>query len=268
MQSSDISTSKGREQLSAVLKAATEFISVDIVVTTLSLSRYEAARLLARWAKQGLLRRIRRGLYVPVSLHDLGSEQVLEDPWLLVPEIFGPGYIGGWSAAEHWGLTEQIFREICVLTTKPIRSREWDLQGIHFKVKRIKDNRLFGLCPVWRRQTKVMISSPERTLVDMLDDPSLGGGIRHVLDCLNAYLSSDKSNPPLLIDLARQLGNGAVFKRLGFLIAQNPECEFLVGECLKKLSGSRAKLDPSLVCERLVTKWRLWVPDSWKGKDR
>jgi hypothetical protein len=40
-----------------------------------------------------------------------GSEQVIEDPWVLVPTLFGDSYIGGWTAAHHWELSEQLFNE-------------------------------------------------------------------------------------------------------------------------------------------------------------
>jgi len=61
----------------------------------------DAAKLLARWVGQGWLVRIRRGLYAPVPLEATSSEQVLSNPWVLVEQVFAPGYVGGWSAAEH-----------------------------------------------------------------------------------------------------------------------------------------------------------------------
>jgi len=36
---------------------------------------------------------------------------------------------------------------------------------------------------------KVDVSDVHRTIVDMLDDPSSGGGIRHVAECLSAYFA-------------------------------------------------------------------------------
>lgn len=51
----------------------------------------------------------------------------------------------------------------------------------------------------------------------MLDDPALGGGIYQVPDCLNAYLKRSDRSDQKLIEYADQRGNGAVFKRLGFL---------------------------------------------------
>ncbi len=259
---------RGRTRLADVLRASKEFVSVDTASSALSIERDAAARLLARWATQGWLKRIRRGLYVSVPVATQGSEQVLEDPWLLVPQIFSPGYIGGWSAAEHWGLTEQVFRGICVLTAKPIRKKNWNLQGVPFVVKGVSDTSLFDLKPVWRGQAKIMVSSPARTMVDMLADPALGGGIRHVSECLNAYLALSDAKPALLIDLAKQLGNGAVFKRLGFLLADKAGFESLANECLAFLTQGNAKLDPALPCKKLVKKWRLWIPANWKDDKR
>ena len=33
----------------------------------------------------------------------------LEDPLVIAEKLFSPCYVGGWSAAEYWGITEQIF---------------------------------------------------------------------------------------------------------------------------------------------------------------
>jgi hypothetical protein len=32
----------------------------------------------------------------------------MEDPWMLVPQMFSAAYIGGATAAHHWDLTEQL----------------------------------------------------------------------------------------------------------------------------------------------------------------
>ena len=76
------------------------------------MNRTTAAKTLSRWCSQGWLRRIGQGLYVPVPLDLAGTEQVVEDPWVLVPTLFGHCYVGGWTAAHHWDLTEQLFREL------------------------------------------------------------------------------------------------------------------------------------------------------------
>src|SRR5690348_18273684 len=114
---------QGRAQLVRVLSAAGDVIHVDDVTSTLQLDRTAAAQRLSRWTEQGWLRRVGRGAYVAASIDTMGSDRVLDDPWVLVPALFGPAYIGGGTAAEHWGLTEQIFKDNVGMTAHPVRHR-------------------------------------------------------------------------------------------------------------------------------------------------
>lgn len=156
---------KGRAQLSQVLRRAGEVVSVDDVSSILQVERQAATKLLARWSEQGWMRRLRRGFYAPVPLASLGQEQVLEDPWVIVPDLFGPACIGGWSAAEHWGLTEQLFRSICVLTARPIREKEQTIEGIPFVVKHVRPETLFASRAVWRGRMRIDVSGPAKTVL-------------------------------------------------------------------------------------------------------
>jgi predicted transcriptional regulator of viral defense system len=254
---------QGRAQLVRVLAAAGDVIRVDDVAGALDLDRIAAAQRLSRWMQQGWINRVGRGAYVPAAIDTLGAERTLDDPWVLVPALFAPGYIGGRTAAEHWDLTEQIFKDVVVMTTLAVRERQQSRQGVQFTLKHIDPRKLFGTKSVWRHQSRVPVSDVHRTIVDILDDPAVGGGIQHVAECLNAYLRRDDRNDANLVDYALQLGNGAVFKRLGFLAECQPGTDRLVNLCLKNISGGHASLDPALPGARIVSKWRLRVPDRW-----
>lgn len=254
---------RGRQQLTKLIRSAGDVIHLDDAQSSLGLSRTDAAKRLARWAEQGWLRRVGRGAYVPVPLDSLQSDLVLDDPWLLVPALFSPAYIGGRTAAEHWDLAEQIFRDIVVLTTRPVRRKTLERHGTVFSLKHVQERSLFGTRPVWRGQTSVQVSDVHRTVVDMLDDPALGAGIQHVGDCLTSYLNRSDRDIDGLVAYASQLGNGAVFKRLGFFAERAGEDDSLLEACRQRLTTGNAKLDPALTCHRLITRWRLWVPDSW-----
>jgi len=102
----------------------------------------------------------------------------------------------------------------------------------------------------------------------MLDDPATGGGIQHVADCFAQYIQRKDSEPRLLIDYADQLGNGAVFKRLGFLSERHPRGDVLIDAAKLRLTKGYEKLDPALDCDRLITRWRLRVPGTWTEKGR
>jgi predicted transcriptional regulator of viral defense system len=141
------------------------------------------------------------------------------------------------------------------------------IRNTKFVVRTVQEKALFGLKPVWRDQVKVSVSDPTRTVVDMLSAPSLGGGIRPTADVLLNYLKSDSRNLDMLLDYAKRLANGAVFKRLGFLLEHvAPTEEEALRACQTGLTKGNAKLDPALPAERLVSRWRLWVPESWMKK--
>lgn len=255
-----------RTQLAAVLRASGPLVTVDSTVAALSLDRSDAAKLLARWTTQGRLGRLRRGVYAPVPLDQLEPGVVLDDPWIVVPQLFGPAYIGGWTAAEHWGLTEQVFKSVLVFTTRPVRKARVTVQETPFVLHSVAADALFGTRPVWRGRIRVDISDPHRTVVDMLDDPRVAGGIRHADDCLGAYLASPAAAPEKLIEYGDRRGNGAVFKRLGFLLERRHGPAQLLAACKERMTAGNAKLDSATPCPRLVKRWRLWIPETWVGE--
>jgi predicted transcriptional regulator of viral defense system len=257
---------KDRERLSAVLRATRGTISVAQAAEVLRLPVTPTAKMLARWAKAGWLSRVRRGLYVPVPLESRSSDVPLEDPWVIAAQLYGPCYIGGWSAAEYWDLTEQIFRTVVVMTVQRPRNRNPTIKQTDFLLRTVQEKSLFGLKAVWRGQVKVEVSDPARTILDMLSDPQLGGGIRSTVDMLMNYLKSEKKDLTLLLEYANRLGNGAVFKRLGFLLEKySPMDQEAIAQCRERLTTGNAKLDPALKADKLVTRWRLQVPQRWLG---
>ncbi len=264
--SADSSLPIGRRKLAAVIRAANDVIEIDDVVATLTTGRIEASKLLSRWAGQGWLRRVGGGAYVPVPLDSLDSQHVLEDPWVLVPALYTPAYIGGWTAGEYWDLTEQLFRDVIIMTAQPVREKSQVRHGARFRLYHIQERKIFGMRPVWRGCSKVLLSDVHRTVIDMLDNPALGGGIQHVSDCLGAYLKRSDRSDDTLIAYAERLGNGAVFKRLGFLADQRSDTSHLTDVCLAHLTAGNAKLDTTLRCSRLISKWRLWIPPTWMGE--
>jgi len=254
-----------RELLARVLRDSRETISVEQAAASLGISTNAASRKLTRWAQQGWVSRVRRGLYVPVPLESRTTEIALEDPWIIATKLYAPCYIGGWTAAEYWDLTEQIFRSVAVFTTRKPRNRKPVIKGSSFMLRTIPSKALFGIKPVWRGSVKVSASDPSRTILDMLMDPSLGGGLRPTVDVFRAYLKSSSRDIGLLASYSKRLGNGAVYKRLGFLLERlAPEETAAIEICKSQLSTGNAKLDPSLPARRLSTRWRLWIPDNWK----
>lgn len=250
-----------REQLSTLLRNSPSVLTAGDAASALGMTRNAAARRLAAWSRAGWLARVRRGAYVPVPIEAASADVALEDSWAVATAMFGPCYIGGWSAAEHWGLTEQIFRSLCVMTTTRPRNRKPVLRRARFELHTVPSSNVFGLKTVWRGGTRVLVSDPARTLIDMLADPALAGGIRHLVEMLGSLLHDLPKEAGKLGDYAVKLGVGSVFKRLGFLLQRDHADQVpLIELCRQNLSAGYAKLDPALPANRLATAWRVWVP--------
>lgn len=256
---------KGRSQLGTVLKRGGAVITVKAAAAALMLPSGEASQLLSGWCKKGWLSRVKRGIYVPIPLQSQTSAVMVDEPWVLAKTMFSPCYIGGWSAAEHWDFTEQIFNSVMVLTTKKVHERTLALHGARFQLKTVDKKRIFGTKEVWLQNQKVEVSDPSRTIIDVLNDPALAGGIRMSSDILSAYLRSTHKNASLLKKYADQLGNTAVYKRLGFLLEKTAPGEVELTElCKAKLKSGYSQLDPGTPGKKLVTRWGLWVPAGWE----
>ena len=221
-----------------------------------------ARRFLAYLAERGWLVRVRPGLYATVSLETESPAAWREDPWVVAAKLFGPDcYLGGWTACEHWELTDQLSHGIVVFTTRRVRRIETEVQGLPFRVRRIASGRFFGIRPVWRDRTRVQVSDPPHTVVDVLDKPSLGGGLRHVAEVVDEYFRSGHRDDELMGDYMARVGNGAVYKRLGYLLEKlNIASAELFRECLDGKTTGISMLDPDLPRRGAVTtRWNLRV---------
>jgi predicted transcriptional regulator of viral defense system len=250
-----------RAHLAALSRAFDGPFTAADAAEVLAVDRATASRITGYLASRGWLARVRRGLYVPVPLEATAPGQWRADPWLVAARVFDPCYIGGWSACEHWGLTEQLFREVLVVTAQPQRRSAVHLQGADFHVVVRQPIALFGTRPVWRGRERVDVSDPSRTLVDVLDDPAIGGGIRHVADVVAEYFRGEHRNDDRLLSYVERRGNRTVFKRLGYLLeALTIEAPELIQVCLERRSAGISALDPSSDAKGKITKrWNLRV---------
>lgn len=248
-----------RRLLEAVHRESAGVVTVPDAARIWDVDTPRASRLLRSLADRGWLTRPKRGLYVPVPLEAAESGQWREDSWLIAVKLFPDGYIGGWSACEHWELTDQLFRTVVVYTTRRVNRREIDLSGMDLRVRVIRSERRFGTRTVWRGRVPVQVSDPARTIVDILDDPELGGGIRQVADMLEAFVTSDHRDDGLLIEYGDRLGNRTVFKRLGYLLeARDVPAPALVAAARDRVSAGVTTLDPSAPKRgRIMTRWNL-----------
>jgi predicted transcriptional regulator of viral defense system len=258
-QHSDLKT-----KLAQLLSSSNELIDIDIASKVWKVSREQARWFLYSFCKQGWLSRIKRGYYVPVDLSSTLKDPPLEHPWAIATKLWEPCYIAGWTACEYWDFTEQIFNTTLVLTAKQQPKQDYEFNGSKYLLHTIKESMFFGSKTVWQGQTKALISDPTKTMIDMFYKPSYGAGIRQVVEFYKNYIKSKHKNTDLLIDYALKSNKGVVFKRLGFITEKFfPQEKAIIEVALKNLSTGYSNLDIDLPKEQLISKWRLWIPNSW-----
>lgn len=251
---------KGRAELARVLATTSRFIEPADVVGALGVDAETSAQKLARWAADGWVRRVRRGLYiaVPVEASDPGAWS--EDALLVGAAVWSPCYFTGWTAANHWSLTEQVFRTTVLKTTKRVRRSEERLLDREYLVSHVAPDALaWGLRSEWHDEIKLQFADAARVVVDILDSPRLGGGIRHVAEIVAAYL--EDGDPDVLVDYGDRLGNRTLFKRLGYILeALGVGAPELLAACRQRVSAGISPLDPDgPPGGRRVMRWGLRV---------
>ncbi len=256
-----------RNKLSRVLENNPGVITTQQVSDTLDIPTQESGRLLSRWNKNGWIKRIKRGAYIPIPLDSTTSKVIPEEPFLVAESLYGPGYVGGFSAVKHWDFTEQIIESVTYFTLKQVKDRNPVHGGIKFRLKTISKYKLFGLKPIWIGSKKISVSDPTKTMVDLLDDPKIVGGITVVVDFFKEYFESEHYNFDLLLKYTHQTKNKTIFKRLGLIYETvfNANEEDL-SKLLYNISSGFSKFDPTVPSKYSIVKWKLKTSEFWKSQ--
>ncbi len=250
-----------REIIDIFVASEKTTVGADDIVAALPMTRPAANQILSRLRRKGWLQRIKRGVYVPVPLGATSPEPVIEDAWPLAMSLFSPCYISGWTAAEYWDLTEQIFNTVAVVTASPQRRQEQTHGGVAFYTRLVKPALMFGTKRVWRGSQTIEVADPHRLMIDILDVPQLGGGGRHAFDVVRAYWKSKHANPGKLLEYAERYGRGTVFKRLGFIAERfGNVSDSWIEACQQGVTTGISKLDPSGSSRGIITtRWNLRI---------
>ena len=258
-------TGRRRKQLMLLHRAFKGPFDARQVALVLDLDIKRTRRLLAALADSGWLARVRRGWYIGVPIEASVPGEWREDPWVVATTLFSPGYIGGWSAVEHWGLTDQIFSVVYVIAGRKVAPTRQTVQGTDFLIRTVPERALFGTRRVWRQSVSVKVSDPHRTVIDILDVPASAGGVLHASEVLQAYFESEHADQWKLLQYGDRLGRGTVFKRLGYLTERMDlaDVDFLEA-CRSRITKGVSRLDPRGPAKgRIVAKWNIRV-NSWR----
>ncbi len=237
-------------------------VTAPAASSMLGVTLASARSTLQRLARAGWISRLRHGVYLVLPLEaKAGTGDAVEDAWVLAATLYAPCYIGGWSAAEHWGLTEQIFRSTFVVTAANVRRKAESVGSAEFRLARVPASRLEGAILVWRGRVRVSASDRELTIADALASPHWVGGIRHLVEILRTYRESPEWRPERLCERLVQRGSGVAWKRLGFIGESGLDLgAALIAEAKSRRSSGVVRFDPGVPSRgRMNKRWGLWI---------
>ena len=172
-----------------------------------------------RLKRKGILTAIKRGVYFfsPLESGPAGSNI---NEFLIPPVFFPKGnyYIGYSTMYNYYGFTDQIFQVMYILNTS--LQREKTIGNMQFKMIKIPVRRMYGLEKIKIKDTKVIVSDKERTLIDLIYAPQPVGGLKRAFEIFKEQIESKKIDTDKLIKYALKFPNVATRKRIGFILEQ------------------------------------------------
>ncbi len=253
-----------RQKVQAILARTNGLVKIDDVQEILGVSRKKASHILWRLAKQGWIRKLKNGLYRIVPLESSDTSLTDENPWIVANELFSPCYMGGWTAANFWGLTDQLFLKTWVMTTLPVHKKEKSIAQHDYILRQVKPTYLFGLKIEWIENNKVLVSDPHKTVLDFLSFPN-DYTAQTMVEMLASYLKSELKNMDVLTRYAQKIPNRTTLKRLGFLLELlAPNEKILIEYCHNNISKGYSSLSTQSPCTKTIGRWNLRVPERLK----
>jgi predicted transcriptional regulator of viral defense system len=177
------------------------------IVTSRELDAYLPADFLYRrklvysLKKKKILIPIKNGVYIFVPLADVPTGRRISE--FLIPAVFFPKgdyYIGYSTMYNYYNFTDQQFQTVYVLN--PRISRERTIAGISVKFIKIPAQRMYGLEKIDIRGKTAIVSSRERTLVDLFYYSKPVGGPKAAANILTRLIKSGKCDTKKLIACA------------------------------------------------------------------
>lgn len=221
--------------------------------------------LLAYHVKAGHLLRLRRGLYAVVP-RGFTPEDYPVDPYLLAGHLAVDAALSHHSALQFHGKAYSLHHRFTYLTRNARQSfvfRGQEFVAIPFsKVLLAQRAELFGITTLRHAGGEVCVTSLERTLVDVLVRPDLGGGWEEIWRSLESVEFFDLEQ---VTDYTLKLRSATAVAKVGFFLEQHRDA-LMVDEshlaCLRKhVPKQPCYLERShRTAGKLVPAWNLVVP--------
>lgn len=224
-----------------------------------------SATVLKHAVAAGRLLHLRRGLYAAVP-HGVSPDAVQVDPFLLAGRHTPDAVVAFHSALQLHGRAYSVWSRMHVWTSH--RSKPFTWRGLEVvpvllpHALRYTKDRESGVEQRRHAGSELRVTTLERTLVDVLDQPDKGGGPEEIWRSLEMIEWVD---PDEIVRYTLSLGRALTAARVGFFLDQHRETWFIEDAVLARLRAhapsSPAYFDTSRESGRLQAAWNLIVPE-------
>ena len=221
--------------------------------------------LLAYHFKSGHLVRVRKGLYAVVPPGST-APKVPIDPFLLAGKLTRDAILAYHTALEFHGKAHSPTHEFLYLTklgARPLEFRGQRFRAVHPPAAlRSKRAELSNVLTADRVGLSVRVTSLERTMVDVLDRPHLGGGWEEIWRSLEGVEFFDLQ---AVVEYTLLLENATTTAKVGFFLEQHKDALMVEDHHLDQLRNRRPRVPHYLSrgnrrSGKVVAGWNLVVP--------
>jgi len=228
---------------------------------------------LAYHCKQGRLLLMRRGLYAVVP-DGVDPHKFHVDSYLLASKLADDAFLSFHTALEVFNKAYSTFQRYTYGSVRAFHPVT--LCGFRFEWTSLskalieKSQPYFAITTVERAGLDIRVTSLERTLVDLLDRPNLGGGWEEVYRSLESVEYFDLDT---IIEYVHLLGKKTTAAKVGYYLQQHSEELMVEDSHLAELRKLRPK--QAFYLERgrsgiVVRDWNIVIPEwlancSWEA---
>ena len=211
--------------------------------------------------KKRVLIPIKSGVYIFVPLDAVPTGRRVSE--FLIPPVFFPQndyYIGYSTMFNYYNFTDQQFQTVYVLNTRISRTRT--IAGLSFRFTKISSKKMYGLEKISIKGKEVIVSSKERTLVDLIYYNKPVGGINEAADILERLVKERKCDIKKLIDCSIQFPAIKTRKRIGLALEKAGISESLLNTLAKSVKKTSLISFSNNRKGKINEKWRAIVNDT------
>lgn len=186
---------------------------------------------------KGFLVSIKKGVYF-FSPMESGPAGRNINEWLIPSALFPKKnyYVGYNTMYNYYGFTDQIFQQMFIINTS--KQSERKIGKIQFKLIKVFPERMYGLQTIKVKNSEVIVSDKERTLVDLIYYPKPVGGLKKAFDIFTVRAKSNDIDMKKLIKYSALFPILSTKKRIGFILERAGISENELKPLLKTVAGT------------------------------